>query len=148
MGSEMCIRDRLLVDSINIIAEGKDTYTPQSELITGELLEAPKIFKEDKRIIWDQPCTDVHNHIRGLSPYPSAFTTLNSNDQSPIKIIDGAVSKKSHLNPGEVEIAKDSILVGTQTNCYQIHRLQPAGKSSMDANSYILGLRDSIEKFD
>lgn len=139
---------QLLVDTINTIAEGKDTYTPQSELITGELLEAPKIFKEDKRIIWDQPCFNVHNHIRGLSPYPSAFTTLNSNEQSPIKIIEGAISNKSHLNPGEVEITKYTILVGTQTNCYQIHRLQPAGKSSMEAKSFIIGLRDSIEKFD
>lgn len=68
----------LLVKTVKAIESGRYTENPQSQLMAGiELKSAPKIFKEDCKIDWDQPVQKIYNLIRGLSPYPAAFTTLN-----------------------------------------------------------------------
>ena len=79
---------KLLVESLDSIAESHDIETPQSELIDGKLFEAPKIFKEDRRIDWNKKTLEIHNQIRGLSPYPGAFTTLPIGENSPYKILE------------------------------------------------------------
>ena len=66
----------LLVHTINKIDQGKAIGTPQAELITDRIKEAPKIFKDTCQIDWNKSNQDVHNHIRGLSPYPAAWTSL------------------------------------------------------------------------
>ena len=137
----------LLIDALNLISDGKDAEIPQDELIVGELLEAPKIFKEDRRINWSMNSSNVHNHIRGLSPYPAAFTTKSGNNSEPIKIIEGHPTI-GNLKPGIVEVDNDRLIVGTADGCYEITKLQPAGKSAMAAKSFVNGSREVIEKFD
>ena len=66
----------LLVQTINKISQGKLTGTPQAELMTDQIKEAPKIFKDTCRIDWNKSNSEVHNHIRGLSPYPAAWSLL------------------------------------------------------------------------
>lgn len=68
----------LLVKTVKAIESGRYTELPQAHLAEGvELKRAPKIFKEDCKIDWNQPSEKVYNLIRGLSPYPTAFTMLN-----------------------------------------------------------------------
>jgi methionyl-tRNA formyltransferase len=77
----------LLVKTVKAIESGRYKEQPQVHLAeNAELKHAPKIFKEDCRVNWDKPMANVYNHIRGLSPYPTAFTTLNG---KTLKIFNG-----------------------------------------------------------
>jgi methionyl-tRNA formyltransferase len=68
----------LLVKTVKAVESGRYTENPQHQLVEGvELKQAPKIFKEDCQIDWKQPAEKVYNLIRGLSPYPTAYTMLN-----------------------------------------------------------------------
>jgi methionyl-tRNA formyltransferase len=68
----------LLVKTVKAVESGRYAENPQHDLAEGvELKHAPKIFKEDCKIDWNQPAEKIYNLIRGLSPYPTAFTTLN-----------------------------------------------------------------------
>src|SRR6195952_2091472 len=68
----------LLVKTVKGVESGMYTENPQHQLVEGvELKHAPKIFKEDCQIDWKQPAEMVYNLIRGLSPYPTAYTILN-----------------------------------------------------------------------
>ena len=137
----------LLVRALDMISDGNDSETDQGKLIEGELLKAPKIFKEDRRINWSLNTSEIHNHIRGLSPYPAAFTTINGNEASMFKILEGAPSFQK-INSAEITIEGDKLFVGTSDGSYEIKRLQPAGKSPMNAKAFVNGLREDIERFD
>ncbi len=68
----------LLVKTVKAIESGRYSELPQSEIIEGvELKHAPKIFKEDGQIHWNNTIDTIYNHIRGLSPVPGAYTQLN-----------------------------------------------------------------------
>lgn len=68
----------LLVKTVKGVESGRYNEHPQSALLEGmELKHAPKIFKEDCLIDWLQPAESIYNKIRGLSPYPTAYTLLN-----------------------------------------------------------------------
>jgi len=68
---------QLLVKTVKAVKEGKVEGQPQPE-DKGQLKAAPKIHKEDCRIDWNKPVKEVYNFIRGLSPYPTAFTTVEN----------------------------------------------------------------------
>lgn len=137
---------KLLVESLDSIAESNDIETPQSELIDGELLEAPKIFKEDRRIDWNKKTLEVHNQIRGLCPYPGAFTTVPGGENTPYKIL---VSQPAELmlDAGMIKMESNRMYVGTSNGSLEILRIQPAGKSAMEARSFVLGLRNELTQF-
>src|ERR1700744_5156864 len=68
----------LLVKTVKAVESGRYSELPQSEIIEGvELKHAPKIFKEDGQIHWNNTIDTIYNHIRGLSPVPGAYTQLN-----------------------------------------------------------------------
>ncbi len=68
----------LLVKTVKAIESGRYTEQPQEQPADGTALKhAPKIYKDDCRIDWSKPVNEVYNFIRGLSPYPAAFTELN-----------------------------------------------------------------------
>ncbi len=138
---------KLLIESINLLASDQAIEIPQDELITDELLEAPKIFKEDRRIDWKLNTLEIHNKIRGLSPYPSAFTTISGRENDILKILEGTPSS-GKIQEGFVVVENNKLLVGTGDGSYEITKIQPAGKSSMDSKSFINGLRKEIMNFD
>ena len=81
------VHDRLMLlggavvcDTVDAIIDGSAAATPQEEMITEELRPAPKIFKDTCRIEWGRPVRQVYNFVRGLSPYPAAWTTLVAPD--------------------------------------------------------------------
>jgi methionyl-tRNA formyltransferase len=140
----------LLVDCLDVIAGGEFTATSQDNVNTEKtkLLQAPKIFKEDRRINWCMSSQEVHNHVRGLSPYPCATTTIKGEDKSQIKVLEGRMfTELIDLEAGEVNISGSKLIVGTGDGAYEITRLQPAGKSAMDAASFVRGLRDGLDGF-
>lgn len=141
------IHDRLMeigalmvTSTVDSIIKGTLTTTPQPD---GQYIGAPKIFREDCRIIWNNSAQDIHNQVRGLSPYPAAYTELeDSNDkQLSAKIFQTALTSMPSDNyaPGYVLIENRKLYVATLDYFLEIKSLQPSGKKRMDASAFILG---------
>jgi len=114
---------------------------PQSELIhKGEMKEAPKIFKEDCKIDWNLPMISVYNKIRGLSPYPAAYTHL---DNKVLKIYE---TRKEDINgestPGKISTdGKTYIKIACLDGWLSILQLQLEGKKKMGVEEFLRGYR-------
>ena len=79
----MVLGGRLVIETVNNIIAGKVESTPQKELQSSEELRpAPKIFKETCRINWKKGVKGCYDFVRGLSPYPAAWTELHNNDKT------------------------------------------------------------------
>lgn len=135
---------RLTLKTVNDILQGTLTSTPQDMLLHDEEpTPAPKIFKEDCMINWSRTACEVHNHVRGLSPYPAAWTTIQFGDSDPTTVKITHVTPlpdRQSVTPGHVTITRDSILIDCSDHPVSIDILQPAGKRSMPANDFIRGL--------
>jgi methionyl-tRNA formyltransferase len=126
---------KLVLKTVQAIASKNYTSTPQQETSTKH---APKIFKETCEINWNQTTTAVINFVRGLSPYPSAWTTLNGKFFK-IHKISGASSDKNK-SIGEIESdEKKNLLVKTLDGWISIDELQPEGKKKMTADEFFRG---------
>lgn len=129
----------LLVRTVNGLGNGKVQETPQlwSDRETG-LKHAPKIFTEDCRINWEKTVDEVYNLVRGLSPYPVAFTLLSG---KTLKIYK---AKKEIIQPsdsaGELETDKKTFLKFACSNGYiSITELQLEGKKRMSVQEFLRG---------
>ncbi|MBR0195190.1 MAG: methionyl-tRNA formyltransferase [Paludibacteraceae bacterium] len=110
--------------------------TPQPEI--AELRPAPKIFKEDCEIKFDQKtATEVHNFVRGLSPYPAAWANLNINGQYFENVKIYAVET---MDKGQWTKDKSSIVIPCKEGAVRILELQVPGKKRMDIKSFLNGL--------
>ena len=98
---------------------------------------ASKIEKSETRIHWDRPAIDVHNHIRGLSPFPGAWFELEADGKSErIKVLRSSLGSGEGA-PGEVLDDKLTIACGEGAVC--LTRLQRAGKKPMSAEEFLRG---------
>ena len=97
----MVLGGKLVVETVDAILAGTVHSVPQETLITEELRPAPKIFKDTCRIRWDQPVKRVYDFVRGLSPYPAAWTELRKPDGSveTLKIFQTAKIEQAHQLP-------------------------------------------------
>lgn len=140
----MALGARLTVDTVNAIAAGTVSACPQCELEKETAVcPAPKIFRDNCRIDWRKDTAGIHNLVRGLAPYPAAWTTLvNGNETIDIKILEtrpaGSPGSGEH---GTVEAGKDCLRVKTGDGVLEIVQLQPQGKRKMNASDYLRGLR-------
>jgi methionyl-tRNA formyltransferase len=129
-----------LARTVNLIACNEAVGVDQEEHIAaGEaLIHAPKIFREDCRIDWSQTTDQVHNHIRGLSPYPGAWTLF---EEKTLKVISGKKEHEGHDQlPGEWESdGKTFLRFATSDGWYGIRRLQLEGKKAMDVEEFLRG---------
>lgn len=136
----------MVIETVENILSETLTVKPQPE---GEFTPAPKIFKEDCKINWNRQAKDIHNLIRGLSPYPAAFTVLEDNNgkRMDIKIFESLVSSDYKFNesvePGCVEIKGKRLFVATTDGTLEILSLQPSGKKRMDTSAFLLGYHPS-----
>lgn len=142
---------RLTVETIDAIVSGTLTAIPQDQL-TGdtEPTPAPKIFKEDCEIHWNEPAEKIHNHVRGLSPYPAAWSTLisDSKEVGAIKIFETQILNGSApSSPGEISIDGNRLSVGTGTCKIEILSLQAPGKRRVTTAEYLRGAHLSDPKF-
>ncbi|MDE6668285.1 MAG: methionyl-tRNA formyltransferase, partial [Muribaculaceae bacterium] len=129
----------MVADTVKAISEGTVTTSPQPQ---GEFIPAPKIFKEDCHIDWKRSARDIHNQIRGLSPYPAAWTEMRNTDGEllTIKVFESLPVDCSNLHPGEIRIEGKNLIVGCGDNsALKILSLQPAGKRRMETAAFLLG---------
>ena len=137
----MIIGGQLVKKTVELILEGKAEGTPQPHI--EQLKLAPKIFKDTCRIDWNKPTAELYNFVRGLSPYPAAWTELVSpeNEMVGLKIFETAVEIKSHNEPvGKlVSDGKNYISVTTKDGFLKLISVQLAGKKRMQADELLRG---------
>ncbi|PST82201.1 methionyl-tRNA formyltransferase [Pedobacter yulinensis] len=128
----------LLVRTVGAIATGEAAGQPQPQ--TAELKHAPKIFKEFCKVNWAQPAETVYNHIRGLSPYPAAFTELNG---KTLKIFGATVQKtEPAVQPGAfLTDGKEYLKFAARDGFISITDLQYEGKKRMPVAEFLRGMR-------
>lgn len=131
-----------LKETVDLIASEKADAVKQDVLIAqGRTLKhAPKIFKEDMRIDWNRPVQEVHNHVRGLSPYPAAWTMLQ---EKVLKVFFGRMELASTENiAGEMTTDQKTFLRFACTNgWYYITDLQWEGKKRMSVEEFLRGFK-------
>jgi len=128
---------QLIVKTVTAIQSGTVVTTPQSG--TSEKT-APKIFKENCLIDWNKPTEQIHNFIRGLSPYPGAYTMLRG---KMLKIFESEkIITQHHHAAGEfITDNKSSIQFTTSDGYINVLSLQAEGKKRMTAEEFLRGWR-------
>ena len=134
----MILGRKVVVETVALIET--DTVKPIKQE-AGTFRPAPKLNKENCRIDWTKPAKSIHNHIRGLNPYPGAWTILENNkEQVEVKVYDGLVSEEAHQYPiGHLVISKKKMLVALKEGFYEIKDLKLAGKRRMETISLLNG---------
>lgn len=139
----MLIGADTLVQTIDLIASGNAQGMEQEQMIAEgkELKHAPKIFKEDMKIDWAKSVDEVHNHVRGLSPYPAAWTTLQD---KVLKVFFGKKEKTSILvAPGEFNTdLKTYLKFACADGWYHVTDLQWEGKKRMNVEEFLRGFKN------
>lgn len=139
------LHDKLMVVGANLLVKTvkaiqADDYNEVPQLQSEDLKSAPKIFKEFCKVNWDNTNQSVYNHIRGLSPYPTAFTVLNDkalkifnaepeNIQPEIKAGDYLTDNKTYLK------------FATKDGFIKLTDLQLEGKKRMLIDEFLRGIR-------
>lgn len=133
----------LTIDTIESIIDGTLKTIPQDQLVGDtEPTPAPKIFKETCRIDWNRPAREIHNLVRGLSPYPAAWSVLTDDGKEvgSVKIFETAVLDGwADVEPGQIVIDKYRLMVGCSDGLIEVLSLQPQGKRRMSASDFLRG---------
>ncbi|MCB0728394.1 MAG: methionyl-tRNA formyltransferase [Ignavibacteriae bacterium] len=125
----------LVLKTVRLIEKGNIIEFSQDESLASP---APKIFKQDCKIDWNKSSTEIHNFIRGLSPYPAAYTLM---DNKTVKIFKSTLTDmKSENEPGSVIVNNKKLFVCTKDKLIEIHELQLEGKKRISAVDFINGL--------
>jgi methionyl-tRNA formyltransferase len=136
------IGSKAVLETVQLIENGKTDPKQQDDAVASP---APKIFKETCRINWNQPVDTIHNFIRGLSPYPAAWTAHN---EKVIKIFKSKkmerefqVSGMNNPDAGIIAAGENQLFIKT-ADCYlEILELQQEGKKRMSAEEFLRGYR-------
>lgn len=136
----MYLGGELLLKTVSAIENGESTQQRQSILAEGiELRHAPKIFKEDMRINWNDTTNNIHNKIRGLSPHPAAWTEIK---ETTVKIFRTSKGVHNSLSAGEIKTDNKNYLeIGTADGAISIEELQMAGKKKMNIKTFLMGCK-------
>ena len=128
----------LVVETLELIEQGE--VKTQKQAAHSDKL-AYKIHTDTCKIDWNQTSDKIHNHIRGLNPYPAAWTTLVNDDQEiSVKIYGCEIIEETHqLTPGSIITDKKTIKVATLNGFIKINQLKLAGKKLMDTVSLLNG---------
>lgn len=142
----MLIGGTLVVKTVDAIEEGNAPSTEQTTLLDDTIKDAPKIFKDDCKINWTNAAQDINRLIRGLSPYPAAWSIIKSNRDGKtlgMKIFScQVVLHEKMLSPGEIIVHEQKVIVGCSDHySLQIDELQVEGKKRMDAKSLLNGFK-------
>lgn len=146
----MTLGAEIAVETIDRMIEGNGSVVsmPQEEMAATAmpLHSAPKIFKETCLIDWNRPAKNVYDFIRGMAPYPGAWTNMVDvkGKNSVLKVFRSSKTdlKSDGLKPGTIKAEGGRILVATADGMLQLDEIQLSGKKRMDAKSFLNGFRD------
>ena len=134
----MSLGSQVVLETVELIEAGEVNPIKQH---SGTFRPAPKLNKENCRINWHNPALSIYNHIRGLNPYPGAWTILENNkEQIEVKIYDGLILEEAHQYPfGHLVVSKKKMLVAIKDGFFEIKDLKLAGKRRMETISLLNG---------
>ena len=147
LGAQICLET---LDAI-IAADGHPDSIPQDDsqfsILNSQLKSAPKIFKETCQIDWTKTAKQVYDFVRGLSPYPGAWTTLVGNDKETVLKIykTRKTGSATDQKPGTLRVEQKMLQVAAGDEWLEIVELQMAGKKRMTARDFLNGIK--IENF-
>ncbi|MCY4672269.1 MAG: methionyl-tRNA formyltransferase [Bacteroidetes bacterium] len=121
-----------VLETTRRIAGGRAQTRVQDDV---QATAAPKIFRNDCRIPWEQPAEAVHNHCRGLAPYPGAWTLWKS---TTLKILGTEVAHRTG-KPGTVLNSNGCLVVACKTEAVAITRLQAPGQRVLGVQDFLNG---------
>jgi methionyl-tRNA formyltransferase len=124
----------LMARALGAIERSTLTFTPQPE---SGVTHAAKIDKAETRIDWSRHCNDVHNHIRGLSPFPGAWFTIPS-DAGPVRVKALRTTRGEGRGPPGT-LLDDRLTVACGEGAVRIVELQRAGRQAMKADEFLRG---------
>ena len=147
----MEIGSHLVTRTVDKLAEGNYTTIEQMHIDETTLKPAPKIFKEDGRIDWSRNAEDIHNLVRGLSPYPAAWTPIYKDgaECGSAKVFTTRFELCNHNTaPGTLKTdGRTYLAVAAADGWVYIEEMQMAGKRRMAIKDVLLGWRLSNEVF-
>jgi methionyl-tRNA formyltransferase len=147
LGAQLCMET---LEAI-IAADGHPDSIPQDDsqfsILNSQLKSAPKIFKETCQIDWTKTAKQVYDFVRGLSPYPGAWTTLVGNDKETVLKIykTRKTGSATDQKPGTLRVEQKALQVAAGDEWLEIVELQMAGKKRMTARDFLNGIK--IENF-
>jgi len=148
------LHDRLMVaggdvmlETLKMIETGNIDTQRQDKILSGEIVmnPAPKIFKADCKINWADPCIKIHNLVRGLSPFPGAFSNLITDNETikQVKIFRTSAELCGNIGTAGTIITdhKNSLSVITGDGIIRIEELQMEGKKRMATAEFLRGVQ-------
>ena len=137
----MAMGAQLIVKTLDGLAANTIQEKPQPNVEHPK--NAFKIFKEDTKINWNGSSETIHNFVRGMSPYPCAFTNLKiGEDEKSLKIYRGKIEIDAHENtPGTLEIDKHRFKIFTEDGFYLPEEVQLEGKKRMSVKDFLNGFQ-------
>ncbi|MDU1889426.1 MAG: methionyl-tRNA formyltransferase [Dysgonomonas sp.] len=136
---------KLVCETVDLLLEDKVDAIPQEQFFVdeSELKSAPKIFKDTCRIDWNQPAKKIHDFVRGLSPYPAAWTTLHIEGKEPqtVKIF----TTKPHISDSTLKVGeiktdnKIYLHIGCANGYIDVKELQLPNKKAMKIDELLRG---------
>ena len=144
LGAEICIET---LEAI-VAADGHPETTDQESALDGSPIKpAPKIFKETCEIDWSKTAKQVYDFVRGLSPYPGAWTTLVTPDgkETVMKIYKTRKTGQKGQDVGKVSIIGKTLCVSAADELLELVEVQLAGKKRMAAADFLNGMKQLAE---
>ena len=139
----MSVGAQLTLKTVATISQQTHTVIDQNKFERKDFKTAPKIFKEDCEISWQETVENVHNKIRGLSPYPAAWTKLRNTKKNEILLVKLFASKPIENNgislTGNLQEHSDGILFPCKNGFICITELQLQGKRRMTYKEFLVG---------
>ena len=126
----------LMVRALAALARGGLQETPQC---TDGVTYAEKISKAEAGLDWALPAREIHNKIRGLSPFPGTWFTMNGDDGTRIKVLSAEVVQADDATAVPGTILDDNLTVACGEDALRLLRVQRQGKSPMDADAFLRG---------
>jgi len=144
----MMVGANLVLKTADALANGDAAPISQEQLIEAgtTIKHAPKLFRDDMRIDWNKPASEVRNLVRGLSPYPAAWTTLvnkETGNDFELKIFNAGLSDRTDAQPGTlISDGKNYLQVACGSSWLVIDDLQLAGKKRMKVDEFLRGFQN------
>ena len=138
LGAQICLET---LDTI-VAADGHPASIPQEDV--ADLKPAPKIFKETCEVDWSKTAKQVYDFVRGLSPYPGAWTTLVFPDgkETILKIYKTHKTGRKGLGIGVLNLDGKTLCISAADEQLEIVELQLAGKKRMQTHDFLNGMKD------
>ena len=157
------VHDRLMIMGADMVLETVDAIIagtvkpiPQEQMLTAgqQPTPAPKIFKDTCRVDWNRPAEDLYNHIRGLSPYPAAWTTMtdDTGNSTTLKLYETgepeAFNSGEKPVPGTIKADRKTLRIACADGWLQVLSLQQSGKKRMDTDAFLRGFTITATRCD